>query len=192
MFLLVFAVSQLSFYVGQVALELYLIPLNWLMFLSLAHKQFSWLIFLIKLKMIVYHMEKLHFTILNYALDYTLHPKLSDCTVCTLKYHIYHTLHPCVIFAVIFNKILLHVTNTCFLLRWNKVKRLKHHYLIPIKKKNPKFSTSPSISRGAILFPRFPATSFALYLKKKKKNTRKSQSFSLIFLGHWQSSNLLL
>ena len=45
-------------------------------------------------------MEKLHFTIVNYALDYTLHPKLSDCTLYTLKYHIYHTLHPCVIFLL--------------------------------------------------------------------------------------------
>ena len=124
-------------------------------------------------------MEKLHFIILNYALDYTLHPKLSDCTLCTLKYHIYHTLHPCVIFAVIFNKILLHVTSTYFLLRWNKVKRLKHHYLIPIKKKNPKFSTSPSISRGAILFPGFHATSFALFLKKKKK-THENLRVSLL------------
>ena len=49
---------------------------------------------------------KLHFTTLNYALDYTLHPKLSDCTLCTLNYHTYHTLHPGIIFAVIFNWIL--------------------------------------------------------------------------------------
>ena len=192
MFLLVFAVSQLSFYVGQVALELYLIPLNWLMFLSLAHKQFSWLIFLIKLKMIVYHMEKLHFIILNYALDYTLHPKLSDCTLCTLKYHIYHTLHPCVIFAVIFNKILLHVTSTCFLLRWNKVKRLKHHYLIPIKKKTQSFPHLPLSHVGPSSSLDSPQLHLHCLLKKKKKNPRKSQSFSLIFLGHWQSSNLLL
>ena len=73
---------------------------------------------------------KLHFTILNYALDYTLHPKLSDCTLCTLNYHTYHTLHPGVIFVVIFNRILLHVTSTCFLFRWNKVKRLKHLFKI--------------------------------------------------------------
>ena len=71
-------------------------------------------------------LEKLHFTTLNYPLDYTLHPKLSDCTLCTLNYHTYHALHPGVIFTVIFNRILLHVTSTCFLLRWNKVKRLKH------------------------------------------------------------------
>ena len=69
---------------------------------------------------------KLHFTTLNYPLDYTLHSKLSDCTLCTLNYHTYHALHPGVIFTVIFNRILLHVTSTCFLLRWNKVKRLKH------------------------------------------------------------------
>ena len=69
---------------------------------------------------------KLHFITLNYALDYTLHPKLFDCTFCTINYHTYHTLHPGVIFAVIFNRILLHMTSTCFLLRYNKVKRLKH------------------------------------------------------------------
>ena len=40
---------------------------------------------------------KLYFTTLNYALDYTLHPKLSDSTFCTLNYHTYHTLHPGVI-----------------------------------------------------------------------------------------------
>ena len=70
--------------------------------------------------------RKLHFTTINYVLNYTLHPKLSNCTLCTLNYHTYHTLHPGVIFAIIFNRIMLHVTNTCFLLRWNKVERLKY------------------------------------------------------------------
>ena len=82
---------------------------------------------------------KLHFTTLNYALDYTLHPKLSDSTFCTLNYH---TLHPGVIFAVIFNRILLHVTSTCFLLRWNKIKRLKHLSLKSIKTKLKNFHIS--------------------------------------------------
>ena len=88
-------------------------------------------------------MEKLHFITLNYPLDYTLHSRLSDCTLYTLNYHTYHALHPDVIFTVIFNKILLHVTSTCFLLRWNKVKRLKHP---PSKliKTNLNFITSPS------------------------------------------------
>ena len=85
---------------------------------------------------------KLHFTTLNYALDYTLHPKLSDCTLCTLNYHTYHTLHFGVIFAVIFNRILLHVTSTCFLLRWNKVKRLKYPSLKSIKTKLKNFHIS--------------------------------------------------
>ena len=75
---------------------------------------------------IIIILGKLHCTTLNYALYYTLHLKLSDCTLCTLNYHTYHTLHPGVIFVVIFNRIMLHVTNTCFLLRWNKVERLKH------------------------------------------------------------------
>ena len=68
----------------------------------------------------------MHFITLNYTLNYTLHPKLFNCALYTLNYHTYHTLHPDVIFAVIFNRILLHVTSICFLLRWNKVKRLKH------------------------------------------------------------------
>ena len=80
-------------------------------------------------------MRKLHFTILNYTLNYTLHHKLSDCTLCTLNYNTYHALHPSVIFAVIFNRILLHVTSTYFLLRWNKVRRLKHPSLNSIKTK---------------------------------------------------------
>ena len=87
---------------------------------------------------------KLQFAFLNYALDYTLHHKLSDCTLCTLYYH---TLHPSVIFAIIFNRIMLHATNTCFLLRWNKVKRLKH----PSSKSN---KTKPII---------FPIFSFKIF-----------------------------
>ena len=82
--------------------------------------------------------EKLHFTTLNYALDYTLHPKLSNYILCILNYHTYHALHPNVIFAIIFNRILLHVTSTCFLLKWNKVKRLKQPSSNSIKTK-PKF-----------------------------------------------------
>ena len=85
---------------------------------------------------------KLHFTTLNYALDYTLHPKLSDCTLCTLNYYTYHILHPNVIVAVIFNKILLHVISTCFLLRWNKVKILKYPSSKSIKTKPKIFPIS--------------------------------------------------
>ena len=39
-------------------------------------------------------------------------------TLCTLNYH---TLHPGVTFAIMFDKIILHVPSTCFLLRWNKL-----------------------------------------------------------------------
>ena len=107
---------------------------------------------------------KLHFTTLNYTLDYTLHPKLSDCTLCTLNYHTYHALHPDVIFAVIFNKILLHVTSTCFLLRWNKVKRLKQPSSNSIKTK-PKFFLICLVSH------RFICT---LPLSKRTQNLRVS------------------
>ena len=87
-------------------------------------------------------LGKLHFTTLNYALNYTLHHKLSNCTFCTINYHTYHTLHPDVIFAVIFNRILLHVTSTCFLLRWNKIKRVKQLSLKSIKTKLKNFHIS--------------------------------------------------
>ena len=53
---------------------------------------------------------KLHFITLNYPLDYILHPKLSDCILCTINYHTYHTyqtLHLGVIFTNIFNKHML-------------------------------------------------------------------------------------
>ena len=89
---------------------------------------------------------KLHFTILNYASDYTLHPKLFERTLCTLNYHTYYTLQPGVTFTVIFNGILLHMTSTCILLRWNKLKRLKHPFSKSIKTKANFFSTSPSLS----------------------------------------------
>ena len=78
------------------------------------------------------------FTILNYAPNYTLHPKLFERTLCILNYH---TLHLGVTFAVMFNEILLHVTNICFLLMWNKLKRLKHPSSKSIKTK-ANFSTS--------------------------------------------------
>ena len=83
---------------------------------------------------------KLHFTTLNYASDYILHLKLFECILCTLNYH---TLHPSVTFAVIFNRILLHMTSTCILLRWNKLKRLKHYFSKSIKIKADFFPHLP-------------------------------------------------
>ena len=77
----------------------------------------------------------LHFTILNYAPNYTLQPKLTECTFCTLNYYTYHILYLDITFAIIFDKILLYVTNTCFLLGWNKLKSLKHHSSKSIKTK---------------------------------------------------------
>ena len=65
-----------------------------------------------------------------------MHPKLSKCTLCTQNYYTYHALHPDVTFAIIFDKILLHVLGTCFLLRWNKHKRLKHPSSKSIKMKS--------------------------------------------------------
>ena len=38
-------------------------------------------------------LGELHFTILNYTLDYILHPKLFKCTFCTLNYDFCYTLH---------------------------------------------------------------------------------------------------
>ena len=44
--------------------------------------------------------KNLHFTILNYTLDYTLYYKLFECTFCTLSYGSCYTLHHNVKFAV--------------------------------------------------------------------------------------------
>ena len=71
-------------------------------------------------------LGKLHFTTLNYTLDYTLHPKLFKCTIYTLNYDTYYTLHPDVSFTVILDETFMHMTCTCILLRWNKVKRQKY------------------------------------------------------------------
>ena len=60
---------------------------------------------------------KLHFTTLNYALDYTLHHKLFECTVYTLNYDPCCTLHPDVNFTVKFNGNMKHVTCMCVLLK---------------------------------------------------------------------------
>ena len=51
--------------------------------------------------------EKLHFTTLNYVLNYTLHLKLLECTVITLNYSPCYTLQfaPVVDSAVILNGI---------------------------------------------------------------------------------------
>ena len=38
-------------------------------------------------------LGKLHYTTLNYALDYTLYHKLSDCALFTLNYHTLHCRH---------------------------------------------------------------------------------------------------
>ena len=45
--------------------------------------------------------EKLHFTILNYTLNYILHRKLFECTFCSLNYDPCYTLHPDVNFTII-------------------------------------------------------------------------------------------
>ena len=71
----------------------------------------------VKIKRNIFIWRKLYHTTLNYVLDYTLHHKLLNCTLCTINYHTYHTLHSSAIFAIIFNRILLHVTSTCFFLR---------------------------------------------------------------------------
>ena len=74
----------------------------------------------------IYYSRKLHFTTLNYALNYTLYPKLFECTVCTLNYDSCYTLHPDVSFTVKFNGNMKHVTCMCVLLKWHKLKRQKN------------------------------------------------------------------
>ena len=98
---------------------------------------------------------KLHFTTLNYTLSYTLHPKLFEHTLCILNYHTNHTLHPDVTFAVMFNGMLLHMTNTCIFLRRNKLKRPKYSSSKTIKTKPNFFHISLPISHACSLFPKF-------------------------------------
>ena len=45
-------------------------------------------------------MVELHFTTLNFILDYTLHPKFFECTFFTLNYDRCYNLHPDIKFAV--------------------------------------------------------------------------------------------
>ena len=69
--------------------------------------------------------RKLHFTTLNYALNYTLHSKLFECIVCTLNYDSCYTLHPIVSFIVKWDGDMKHVTCMCVFLKWYKLKRPK-------------------------------------------------------------------
>ena len=81
---------------------------------------------------------------------------ISDCTLFILNCHNYHTLYPRVNFDVIFNIILLHVTSTCFLFRWNKVKKLKHPSSKSITTKSKFFHISLCLVYVcAILFSKF-------------------------------------
>ena len=100
---------------------------------------------------------KLYFTTLNYAPNYTLHPKLFECTFCTLNYHTLHSklshFAPWCNFAIMFDRMLLHVTSTCILFRWNKLKRLKHPFSKSIKTKANFFQISLLVSRACQPLP---------------------------------------
>ena len=91
---------------------------------------------------------------LNYVPGYTLYPKLFECILCTLNYYTYNTLHPDVTFAFMFNKMLVYMTNTCILLKCNKLKRLKHPTSKSIKTKPNFFPISLPLSRACSLFPK--------------------------------------
>ena len=99
----------------------------------------------IKLKNKIIKKIKQH--TLNYAPGYTLHPKLFECTLCTINYYTYNTSHPGVTFAFMFNKMLVYMTNTYILLKCNKLKKLKHPTSKSIKTKPNFFShLSPPLS----------------------------------------------
>ena len=82
-------------------------------------------------------------------------------------------MHLGVIFIVIFTRILLHVTRKCFLLRWNKVKRLKHPSSKLIKTKPKFFHISLYLTWG---HP-FHLHCFLKKKKKKKKKNKQTNSF---------------
>ena len=77
---------------------------------------------------------------LNYAPSYTLYHKLFECTLCILNYYTYNTLHLGVTFVIIFNRMLLHMTSKCNMLKCNKLKRPKHPTSKSIKTKPNFFS----------------------------------------------------
>ena len=62
-------------------------------------------------------LGKLHFITLNYILNYILHPKLFKCTVCTINYDHYYTLHHNVSFTVKLDGNMMHVTYMCIFLK---------------------------------------------------------------------------
>ena len=131
--------------------------------------------------------RKIHFITLNYVSEYTLHSKLSECTLCTLNYYAYHTLHfgyhtshSDVTLAVMFDRIILHVTNTCFLLRWNKLKRMKHPSSNLIKIKANFFHISLSHMCASSQIQILLKTSGPTHLNHRPKR-RKKLKFSLKF-----------
>ena len=69
--------------------------------------------------------EKLHFTTLNYAPDYTFHSKLFKCTVCTQNYNHYYTLHPNASLTVKLDRNMKYATCTYISLKWHKLERPK-------------------------------------------------------------------
>ena len=96
----------------------------------------------------------LHFTTLNYTLNYTLHLKLSEWTFCTINYNICYTSHPNIKFRVTIDRMLNHMTPMWLLLKCHQVKRPKCPLPSPKTQKTLHgFSVSvlPSHSRFGVL-----------------------------------------
>ena len=70
-------------------------------------------------------LEKLHFTTLNYILDYSLHHKLFDCMFCTSNYDHYYNLHPDVKFAINLDEKVCHHLKDPIDLYLNPFKKIK-------------------------------------------------------------------
>ena len=62
--------------------------------ISSSNNEFDWSFSLAHL------LGKLHFITLNYTSNYTLDPKLFECSFCTLNYDYCYTLHPDIRFVV--------------------------------------------------------------------------------------------
>ena len=86
--------------------------------------------------------EKLHFTTINYAPDYTFHSKLFKCTVCTQNYNHYYTLHPNASLTVKLDRNMKYATCTYISLKWHKLERPKSS--LPNSFKNSFFFNSHS------------------------------------------------
>ena len=98
------------------------------------------------------------------------YPKLFECTICILNYDPCYTVHPDVSFTVKLDENMKHVTCTCVLLKWHKLKR-------------PKSPLFP------IIYKPFSFSFFLLFLFSDFSQMRISPFLQIIILAILKSPN---